>query len=100
MKKRYYAANNQYATEWSIGFANTWMVYVFADMASRDKYVNDSSSMAARAIKRSEIGKYIDRPKPFSGKCWQIAVDPCNPTPGLIGQVVTDWTDGGIGDRL
>jgi len=78
---KYYAANNSYGSDTSIGFANTWNVLVFDTKESRDAYVDDGN-LSTRAIRRDEVTKYAANwhmnrnetiePKPFSGEYWGI----------------------------
>lgn len=92
---RFYAAVNSYATETSIGFANTWSVLVFDSKSNRDTYVRSATDLATRAITRAEIPNYIRAPKPFSGEfrgidrfdaeCYPAEYTP--PPAGLIGEV-------------
>lgn len=66
---KYYAVKNSYGSETSTGFSNTWKVLCFYDRDERDEFVNTNShDLSVKAIKKSEIGKYIDKPKPFSGQ--------------------------------
>jgi len=58
MSKQYYAADNHYGNESSIGFANTWYVLAFASKAARDDFVDGSDKASTRAIKASEIKQY------------------------------------------
>lgn len=97
---KYYAVNNTYSTESSLGFTNTWFVLVFDSKTARDEYVANSPRLAARAIKRTEIGEYIEAPKPFSGKCWRVFCDSACDTKGLVGEIIIDWSDGGLGERF
>lgn len=92
----FYAANNQYSNQTSVGFANTWYVLVFDSKKNRDDYVNNSSDLACRAIKRKEISKYLnDVPKPFTSECYGI-VGPMledNDLEGFIGTVTVCTPD-------
>lgn len=54
----FYAAINSYATETSIGFANTWSVIGFEVKAMRDRYVKNATDLATRVCKVSDFGKY------------------------------------------
>lgn len=71
---KYYAANNSYGSETSVGFANTWGVKVFASKKDRDEFVRNGD-LSARAIKKTEIGRYLGAVKPFSGKAYMIQGD-------------------------
>lgn len=82
----YYAANNQYATDTSVGFGNTWYVLAFVDKKSRDQYVKDAKGLAVCAINRKDIPGYIKAPKPFSGLKRAIT-SVCSNHVGLIGEV-------------
>jgi hypothetical protein len=55
----YYAACNHYATDTSVGFANTWYIRSFETKAKRNDFVSSAEDMATRAIKRREIKLYI-----------------------------------------
>ena len=63
----YFAATNSYSSETSIGFANTWSVYVFDSKAKRDQYVSQATDISTRAICKKEIKNYVDAAKPFCG---------------------------------
>lgn len=54
----YYVAINQYASETSMGFANTWQVAGFATKLERDQYVNKATDLATKAIKAKEVNRY------------------------------------------
>lgn len=54
----YYVAINNYSTETSIGFYNTWYVLGFATKSARDAHVQNCPKLATKAIKASEIKKY------------------------------------------
>jgi hypothetical protein len=85
-----YAATNLYASETSIGFANTWIVRVFDSRSSRDAYVDAARDMATRAITKKEIGRYYDAPAPFTRQAYCIRpawMDSLDDVPGLIGTV-------------
>lgn len=91
----YYAAFNQYGTESSVGFANTWRVVAFDSKNARDSWVEQRGrkDISARAIKRAEIGRYLDGPpKPFSGDayCWEMShKQPLDDdVPGYAGSIV------------
>ena len=66
----HYTADNLYGSTTSVGFSNTWRVLAFADKASRDAHVskNSPSDRSLRAIKRADISRYLDSPRPFSGE--------------------------------
>lgn len=90
----FYAAINSYSSETSIGFTNTWEVLAFESKVDRDNYVANSNDLATRSIYRHEIGRYIDRPKPFTGEFWGVDTfnvechpDYEEPPKGLIGEV-------------
>lgn len=57
----FYAAVNSYATETSIGFANTWGVLGFATRQMRDAYVRQANDLATRSITSKEISAYGGR---------------------------------------
>ena len=62
----YYAANNSFGSETSIGFANTWDVLAFDTKANRDDYV-ENGNLSTRAIKRNQVTGYIyHSPEPFT----------------------------------
>ena len=72
----YYAAVNSYATETSIGFANTWSVLGFASRQARDDYVKQATDRATKAITSREIRAYNGKPSQVSnydaeGNLWQ-----------------------------
>lgn len=54
----FYAAVNSYATETSMGFANTWGVLGFATSQMRDAYVQSAKDMATKAITSKEVRTY------------------------------------------
>ena len=64
----YYAAQNAYGSETSIGFSNTWYVLAFRSKKCRDAYVLKSDRLDVRPCKRDEITGYVGRPKPFTGQ--------------------------------
>ena len=71
--KKFFAADNRYANETSIGFANTWRVLVFATKKDRDEYVARATDQATRAILKRDIGKYFaEKPAPFSGEAYRL----------------------------
>jgi hypothetical protein len=86
----FYAADNVYSTPTSVGFANTWQVLAFQDRATRDAWVRNDEGLAARAIKRNEIRKYLHEvPKPLTGQMYALVaptIDEGNPD-GLIGYI-------------
>ena len=94
MSKKYYAADNLYSSETSVGFANTWFVIAFSSKKSRDQFVMERKGVAIRPIKRSEISRYTDHIKHFSGMRKAIAVnispydEYVEDIPGMIGQVI------------
>lgn len=54
------------------GFSNTWNVWAFPDEDERDAFVqseayreNNGNLVQCLAITKREIGKYVDRPRPF-----------------------------------
>jgi hypothetical protein len=102
MSKKYYAAVNAYGTSTSVGFCNTWDVYAFGTRASRDAYVEsrECENISVRAIKKSEIGKYIDRPTAFSGQRWVIDWYYDDIPSGCLGVVVCDRLDSYGDSRL
>lgn len=88
----FYAADNAYGSSTSVGFSNTWRVSAFIDRASRDAFVV-SGDRSTKAIKRAEIGRYLDNVVPFSGKA--VCVDPYATenldAPGLVGRVCVTY---------
>lgn len=91
----FYAAVNNYASETSIGFANTWGVIAFESRAARDAYVAKATDLATRPILRSEIRRYIGEPKKFSGTRYMIGLLANAGIPGAVGEVyVGDVRDG------
>lgn len=88
---RYYAADNLYGSDTSIGFTNTWRVMVFSSKAARDDFV-ENGNRSTRSIKRREIGQYIPAPKPFTGEArvlntWMDEYQ-SKVIPGFVGQVI------------
>lgn len=74
-KERYYfAVTNSYSTASSLGFSNTWKVLAFTNKTDRDNFVLSSNKLATKSIRKSEIGKYIEAPKPFSGQAFCICI--------------------------
>jgi len=94
--KYYYATKNAYGSGTSIGFANTWSVLVFTDKAARDYYVNNSDDMSVNAINKSDIKKYIDAPKPFSGRRRAIDTRPANGGAPFFGTIELMYAYEGI----
>ena len=82
-----YAATNDYASETSIGFCNTWNVWAFSTKVARDVFVGSRSDLATRAITKQEIGKYVEHPKPFSGNRRVIVENIFSPIANLVGMV-------------
>ena len=107
---KYFAAINKR------GFANTWEVAAFDSRANRDAFVEkhdgetnrNNNRTDCRAIKKSEIKDFVDRPKPFTGRyraidtvgreAWDNEVgDYVLTDPGLIGYVtVVGWESGTV----
>ncbi len=56
--KNYYAADNRYGNETSVGFANTWYVIAFPSKDKRDAFVKKSWRVSTRAIRASEVRRY------------------------------------------
>ena len=84
---KFYAASNRYASETSVGFANTWFVLVFNSRTARDEYVQQARDLATRAITRRDVPRYADaHPKPFSGEYIGI-LDDHQEIPGYVGYV-------------
>lgn len=85
---RFFATDNIYATESSVGFANTWRVLVFSSLSDRNLYVAKSKDIATRPIYKKEISKYFtDKPKPFSGEAFRVEPGFFY-DPSIVGQVV------------
>ena len=66
----WFAVVNWYANKNSVGFYNTWDVRAFTTKKERDEFVENATDLATRVILRREIGRYLDRPKPFSGEAY------------------------------
>lgn len=102
---KYYAAINAYSTESSIGFSNTWDVLVFNSKSARDDYVNNSTALATRAIKKSEVTSYaanynctfnkVIKPRPFTEEFWGIDNDQ-KQIPGYLGYVRVCYPGDGV----
>jgi hypothetical protein len=86
----FFAAQNLYGSPTSVGFANTWVVRVFDSREARDSFVESARDLSTRAITKKEIGRYYDRPKPFSGQAYCIRpawMDSLDNVDGLVGTV-------------
>ena len=73
--KKYYAAENYYGSDTSVGGYNTWFVVAFTSKQARDKWVDDQEPMSARAIRRVEVTKYqtqggCKEPMRFTDQYW------------------------------
>ena len=73
----FYAADNHYSDETGVGFVNTWYVLAFETRTWRDEYVRTAAGMAARAILKSEVTRYVTAggnrgPRPFTGEYFGI----------------------------
>lgn len=90
----YYAADNLYGSDTSVGFVNTWRVLAFTDKESRDAFV-EQGDMSTRAIKRRDISRYIDNVKPFSGQavCLDTYANSTLDIDGLIGMICVTCPD-------
>jgi hypothetical protein len=68
MGKQYYAVSNRYGSSCSQGYSDTWYGLAFSDKKARDDYVseNEYKNLAVRACKKANLGKYLEKPKPFS----------------------------------
>jgi hypothetical protein len=87
MSRKYYAADNSYGSETSIGFSNTWGVCAFSNKKDRDNYVS-RGDLSTRAIKKTEIKDYFEEsPQPFSIERFIIETRYDCDDPGLIGYV-------------
>lgn len=87
---KYYSAHNHYASDCSIGFANTWHVFVWESRKARDTYLAGCQDLASRPIKKREIGKYLRQPRPFTWEAYRL--DPTaawgdDAPAGLLGHV-------------
>lgn len=57
----YYAKANQYGSDTSVGFANTWYVAGFATKAARDAWVDaHTDRLDVESITRAEAEKLVD----------------------------------------
>lgn len=101
---KFYAAMNDYGSDTSIGFSNTWTVYVFTNRAARDKFLAENdSNMSARAITKREITNYVNgEPKPFSGQYYCIDTWREDEERGIVGTVAIFpfGANGGTAERL
>jgi len=90
--RKFFAIGNHYGNSTSHGFANTYYCLVFNNQSDRAAWVSSSESLSAQAIKKSEIGQYLERPKPFSGMAFMIAAlgEECE-IPGCDGTVIVDY---------
>jgi hypothetical protein len=80
--KKYYAKVNDYASEISHGFGNTWSVYVFDSKKGRDRFVANDYRINTKAINKSEVTNVAanwdmgrneySRPRPFTRDYWGI----------------------------
>ena len=95
---RYYAVENQYGSSTSHGFCNTWDILVFNSKKARDSYVNESTNITTKSIKKAELSLYTRSVKPFSGEALIIIKDPNNETPGLLGCAEVAYPE--YGERL
>ena len=74
--KKYYAAENHYGSENSIGGYNTWFVLAFDSRQHRDEWVDNQKTLSARAIRRDEAIRYqrqggsSKEPIPFTDQYW------------------------------
>ena len=80
----YYLATNRYSWDNQVGFSNTWNVLAFETKALRQQWLTryedrHGEQIGVCPIKKREIGKYIRRPKPFSGECWAVDTDCSTP---------------------
>lgn len=93
--RKFYAATNDYASETSIGFANTWRILAFESRKSRDEFVKSATDLAAQAISRREFGKF-EEPNfpPFSRNCWCLDYSHQDEEPGLLGWIYAAEPDG------
>jgi hypothetical protein len=96
--RKYYSAHNHYATDTSLGFANTWYVIAWSSTAARAACLNSCDDWASRKIRRDQIRKYTKEVKPFSGEGYRLddSVEYSeNPSNGMLGCVVvsanTNW---------
>ena len=89
-KRNYYLAYNEYGSESSHGFANTWSVAVFQSKKDRDNAVKNSKNITSRAIKKSEITGILSGTmsvKPFSGDYYGIVKNLDDDNSNCIGYV-------------
>ena len=61
---------NHYASETSFGFSNTYGILAFENRQDAKEFVERSTDLVTSIIPKRDIGKYIDRPVPFSGKAF------------------------------
>ena len=91
--RKFYAARNDFGSETSTGYANTWKVFAFSSKRARDAWIKWAGKydISVHAIKRAEIKNYVERPKPFTCQLRAILPDyifGCQ-IEGLIGIVTT-----------
>lgn len=97
--RRWYAAQNSYASECSSGFGNTWHVIVFDSKKARDNFVDSDYRVNTHSITKKEVTSYIhNSPKPFSGQAyvidsWHICYESGATDDASIGEVIVDYTD-------
>jgi hypothetical protein len=93
--RKFFAAYNQYGSETSIGFANTWEVIAFTSKKARDEFVENSNDISFRKIKKKEIGYYVGGIKPYSGEGYRYGIRDgfMHVTPGYYSHVII-WTEG------
>lgn len=93
--RRYFSAHNYYASTTDVGFANMWYVLVWESRKARDEHLKTRNDLASHAIPKSEIGKYVEHPAPFSGERWVLHdTDPsASDYPGCLGKVIVGRVD-------
>jgi hypothetical protein len=106
--RRYFSRESAHGSETSHGFANDTIVYAFACVTWRDKYVQESRNLSCRAIRASEATKeatnvsltdnHNGKPRAFTIECWVIRepYDPERVPAGCIGslEIGSTWDDG------
>ena len=75
---KYYAVENMYGSETSYGFANCWQILVFKSKKGRDEYVERSTNLTCKEIKKVDLPIYTPEVKPFTGDYLGIETR-CNP---------------------
>jgi len=65
-----FVLKNHYANATSHGFSNTYYILAFENHEDAKEYVSRATDLVTCIIRKRDIGEYIDRPVPFSGKAF------------------------------